>query len=245
MTLSLRARAAISRFAVFGAVVLASAGLTAPAAEAATPVYGDFSLMFSRSAGQYAPPGEQAFQWAWSPQSATESQISWGDPKTWPPSYAEHFLRDGDWVLLDGWGGNGTYYTQRVTSEELCHGTACTPLPSDGGRQHYVQWTVPSEDYRLVANGTVTEQSSGKSFQFRHAQTWGAPAPCSSARFGARTCVTQSESWSDDNGLPAGSPIRETLRRDIKIAKGLGMAFAIDQQVPSPWHAEATEYWNW
>ncbi|MFI5588816.1 hypothetical protein ACIA5G_27440 [Amycolatopsis sp. NPDC051758] len=227
------------------AVVVSAAAVVAAPAQAASPVYGDFSMMFQRSAGQYAPPGEKAYQWAWSPQSATESQISWGDPVSWPPSYAEHFVRDGDWVLLDGWGGNGTYYTERVTSESLCLGGACTALPSHGGQQHYVRWTVPASDYRLVADGVVTEQSSGKTFRFRHTQTWGAPAPCSSARFGARTCITQSESWSSDQDLPAGSPIRETLRRDIKIARGLGMAFSIDQQVESPWHAEATEYWKW
>ncbi|WIX88692.1 hypothetical protein [Amycolatopsis sp. DG1A-15b] len=229
--------------AVFAAALLAV--VFAPPAQAASPVYGDFSLMFRRSAGQYAPPGEKAYQWAWSPQSATESQISWGDPASWPPSSAEHFLRSGDWVLLDGWGDNGTYYTERVTSESLCRGSACTAIPSDGGRQHYVRWTVPSSDYRLVAEGTVTEQSSGRSFRFRHEQTWGAPAPCSSAKFGARTCVKQSESWSSDQDLPDGSPLRETLRRDIRIAKGLGMAFTIDQQVDVPWHAVATEYWNW
>lgn len=229
--------------AVLAALLMIS--VLAPPAQAAGPTYGDFSMMFQRSAGQYAPPGEKAFQWAWSPQSATESQISWGDPVAWPPSYAEHFLRSGDWVLLDGWGGNGTYYTERVTSESLCQGSACTPIPSDGGRQHYVRWSVPSSDYRLVAEGTVTEQSSGKTFRFKHEQTWHAPAPCSSARFGARTCVTQSESWWDDKDLPAGSPIRETKRRDIRIARGLGMAFTIDQQVESPWHAEATAYWNW
>ncbi|WP_370939453.1 hypothetical protein [Amycolatopsis sp. cg13] len=229
--------------AVFAAVL--ATAFAAPPAQAASPVYGDFSLMFQRSAGQYAPPGEKAFQWAWSPQSATESQITWGDPVTWPPATAEHFVRSGDWVLLDGWDGNGTYYTERVTEESACTGSTCTPIPSDGGRQHYVRWTVPSTDYRLIARGTITEKSSGKVVHFEHLQTWGAPAPCSNARFGARTCVTQTETWSDDNGLPAGSPIRKTLHRSIKIAKGLGMAFAIDQDVPSPWHAQATEYWNW
>ncbi|MBB4685297.1 hypothetical protein [Amycolatopsis jiangsuensis] len=239
----MKSRAVRTAVVLFSAA-LATAGLITPAV-AAAPVYGDFSMMFGRTAGQYAPPGEAAFQWAWNPQSATESHISWGDLQSWPPGDAEHFVHEGDWVLLDGWEGNGTYYTQRVTSESLCHGDECTPIPSDGGRQHYVQWTVPAQDYRLVAEGTVTEQSSGKTFRFRHAQTWGAPAPCSSARFGERTCITQSESWSEDKDSPAGSPLHETLRRDIRIAQGLGMAFSIDQQVPSPWHAEATEYWNW
>ncbi|ADJ43769.1 hypothetical protein AMES_1945 [Amycolatopsis mediterranei S699] len=231
------------RTAAFAALL--AVVVLAPPAQAAAAVYGDFSLMFQRSAGQYAPPGEKAFQWAWSPQSATESEISWGDPVAWPPSYAEHFIRSGDWILLDGWGGNGTYYTERVTSESFCRGSTCSPISSDGGRQHYVRWNVPSSDYRLVADGTVTEQGSGRPFRFRHEQTWGAPAPCGSARFGAQTCVTQTETWSDDKDLPAGSPIRRTLHRSIKIAKGLGMAFAIDQDVPSAWHAEATAYWKW
>jgi hypothetical protein len=232
--------------AVFAAVAaILTATVAAPPAQAASPVYGDFSLMFQRSAGQFAPPGEKANQWAWSPQSATESQISWGDPAAWPPSYAEHFVRDGNWVLLDGWGDNGTYYTERVTSESICQSGICAPLPSHGGQQHYVRWTVLPSDYQLIAEGTVTERGSGKTFRFKHAQTWHAPAPCSSAQFGTRTCITQSESWSSDQNLPAGSPIRETLRRDIRIAQGLGMAFTIDQQVESPWHAEATEYWKW
>ncbi|MDT7804510.1 MAG: hypothetical protein QOI78_7943 [Actinomycetota bacterium] len=233
------------RKALCVAAVLPAAAFAAPPAQAASPVYGDFSLMFQRSAGQFAPPGEKAYQWAWSPQSATESQISWGDPAAWPPSYAEHFVRDGNWVLLDGWDDNGTYYTERVAGESICQSGICQPLPSHGGRQHYVRWTVLPADYQLSAEGTVTERGSGRTFRFKHVQTWHAPAPCSSAKFGTRTCITQSESWSSDQNLPAGSPIRETLRRDIRIAQGLGMAFTIDQQVESPWHAEATEYWNW
>lgn len=180
-------------------------------------------------------------------QSATVSYISWGDPKTWPPDYAEHFSHDGDWVLVDGWSGNGTYYRQRVSSESLCDGAGhnCVPLPSAGGLQHYVQWTAPAANCQLKAVGTVTEESSGKHFDFVHNQTWGAPAPCSNARYGARTCVTQTESWSDNNHLAPGAPLVETVRRSVKIAKGLGMAFVNDTQVPITWHAEGTEYWNW
>ncbi|MEC3980314.1 hypothetical protein [Amycolatopsis sp. H20-H5] len=237
-----------SRAAAVCASVLALGGVLVPAADAATPsTYGDFSMMFKQSAGQFKPSDGSAFQWTWAPKSATESWVAWGDPKTWPPAGSEHFLRAGDWVLLDGWSGNGTYYSQRVTSESSCDGAGanCAAIPSDGGRQHYVRWNVPTSNYRLKAVGTITEQSSGKVIDFSHTQTWGAPHACHNARHPAQTCITQSEAWADNNGLPTGSPIRETLRRDIQIAAGLGVAFTIDQQVPSPWHAEGTDYWMW
>jgi hypothetical protein len=66
----------------------------------------------------------------------------WGDPKTWPPKSAEHFLRDGDWALLDGHtdgAGRPLTQIQRVTSEKL-GASSCTgmqPLSSVGARQHY------------------------------------------------------------------------------------------------------------
>jgi hypothetical protein len=55
---------------------------------------------------------------------------------------AEHFLRDGDWALLDGHtdgAGRPLTQIQRVTSEKL-GASSCTgmqPLSSVGGRQHY------------------------------------------------------------------------------------------------------------
>src|SRR3954468_15012170 len=73
----------------------------APAPTAET--YGQYSLMFEKSAGQYWAGGTAAGQWAWTPLTATTSDISWGDPKSWPPKSAEHFIHDGDWVLLDGY----------------------------------------------------------------------------------------------------------------------------------------------
>jgi hypothetical protein len=90
---------------------------TAPAAAApvvqASENYGQYSLMFERSAGQYWAGGAAAGQWAWTPLSAAESDISWGDPKTWPPKSAEHFIHDGGWVLLDGYNdGAGRPLTQ-------------------------------------------------------------------------------------------------------------------------------------
>ena len=84
--------------------------------------WNDYSLMHARAAGQFWSGGMVAGQWAWSPQSASSSDISWGDPAFWPPSYGEKLLlsADGQWVLLDGFSeGTGlpTRNVQRVTSE--------------------------------------------------------------------------------------------------------------------------------
>ena len=99
--------------------------------------YGQYSLMFERSAGQYFAGQTAAGQWAWTPLSATESDISWGDPKTWPPKSAEHFIHDGEWVLLDGYNdGAGRPLTQiqRVTSEKVgdanCANLQRSPQPA-------------------------------------------------------------------------------------------------------------------
>jgi hypothetical protein len=203
-------------------------------------------MMFQRTAGQYAASDGTAYQWAWSPKSAAESHMSWGDPKAWPPSAAEHFIHAGDGVLLDGWGGNGTYYRQQATRSTLFDAAAsnCVGLPSDSDRQHDLKWNVAAAAYRLRAVDTITEESSGRSFDFMHTQTRGAPAPCSNTRLGAQTCVTQAEAWSDNNHLPPGTRVVESFRRTSNIAKGLGMSFVNDTQVPATWHVEATQNWN-
>jgi hypothetical protein len=225
------------------AVVL---GGTAIPAQAAGQTYGDFSRIFARSAGQYWADNQVAGQWTWNPQSATESRISWGDPAAWPPDYAETFLRSGDWVLLDGWSGNGTYYTVRVTKEQIgdasCNGL--TTVPSDGGRQHYARWTVPGQAYCLKAWGKITERSSGKVVDFGHTQIWSPPAACGNRYFSGQTCVKQWESWWDNNGAP-GTPIVRRLERDQYLAKGIGMAFRIQQYYPSPWLADLRYHWTW
>jgi hypothetical protein len=90
------------------AAVLASAMLATAvvpgtaAARTSAENYGEYSLMFEKAASQYYAGGTAAGQWAWAPLSATESDISWGDANAWPPKSAEHFIHDGDWVLLDG-----------------------------------------------------------------------------------------------------------------------------------------------
>ena len=109
--------------------VLAHAGTGPGLAHAATgQTYGGYARIFAKSAGQYYSGGQVAGQWTWSPQSGTTSDISWGDPASWPPPSAEHFIRRGNWVELAGYsGGQGQPVTevQRVTSDKIgdagCH----------------------------------------------------------------------------------------------------------------------------
>ena len=108
--------------------------------------YGEYSMMSQRHAGQFYSGGSLAGQWSWTPHG-DESEVLWGDPSKWPPDSAEHFIHSGDWVVLDGWRSFGKYYVQRV-NRELIGDTSCrnmTPLPSDGARQHYVQWNIPAQ----------------------------------------------------------------------------------------------------
>jgi hypothetical protein len=202
--------------------------------------------MFTRSAGQYWSGEQVAGQWAWSPDSGTESKISWGDPAKWPPNSAERFAHSGKWVLLDGWSGNGTDYTLRVTREEIGDVNCANmqALPSDGGRQHYVQWTIPTRAYCLKAWGTITEQSSGKVVDFGHTQIWSPPATCSNPYHSEKMCVKQWESWWDNQSAP-DTPIAKRLERDQFIAKDIGMAFSIQQYYPSDWRADLRHFWNW
>jgi hypothetical protein len=207
--------------------------------------YGEYSLMTQRHAGQFYADGSPAGQWSWTPRSE-ESEVWWGDPSKWPPDSVEHFVHVGNWVLLDGWHSLGTYYVQRV-NRELIGDEDCrnmTPLPSDGGRQHYVQWKIATRVYCLQAWGTITEQSSGKTVDFFHSQVWSPPSTCRNVYLGARTCIRQEESWWDNNGSP-GAPIMHKLDRSVYLARGLGMGFVIDQTYPHSWHAELHSDWAW
>jgi len=204
--------------------------------------YADFSRITERSAGQFGPPGQPPSQWSWRTDGPGEYSISWDKDE---PESRERFIRSGDgtWLLLDGWSDNGTYYRQRVTSESRGDGNCSnmTAIPPDGGRQHYVQWNVPGESYCLDVHGTITEQSSGKRFNFRHRQVWSPPTPCSNKEFPGRVCIKQHEIWWDDNQ----HPMRVTLDRDQYLAKGLGMAFTIVQRQPTPWSAELRNVWTY
>lgn len=207
--------------------------------------YGDYSLMDKRHAGQFYADGSIAGQWAWTPHG-DESEVRWGDPAKWPPDSAERFIHTGEWVLLDGWRSFGSYYVQRVHRELIGDGSCqnMTPIPSDGDREHYVLWRIPPQAYCLQAWGTITEQSTGKTVDFYHSQVWSPPSTCENTFFGVRTCISQRESWSDNNGAP-GAPIARKLERTVFLARGIGMGFLIDQTYPYPWRAELRSDWEW
>jgi hypothetical protein len=196
---------------------------------------GDYSMMFTKSYGLYGPNGSQAYEWAWSPQSATESQISWGPAwTTVPPTNREVFVRSGDWVTLTGWYDNGTFYRLTVTTEWQAAAdcrTGRTALPV-GGPQHYVRWTLPATAYCLFAAGTITEVSSGKVRHFEHQQLWSPPAT---------NQISQWESWSDD----ASGAMTLTLERTQWLTHGKGPAQRIVQTTPSAWTATANSTGRW
>lgn len=232
----------ITVLAVLAGLVL----LPPPAGTAATSsTYADFSMMNVRSAGQYWSGSQVGGQWSWSPQSATESRVAWGDPAKWPPTYNEQMIRDGDWLTLTGWFDNGTFYKVQTTSEWQA-GPDCmtgrTYLPT-GGPQHYVRWTIPTAAYCLYAEGTITEQSSGKIMRFVHQQLWGPPAACPASPYGvaAASCISQRESWSDN----IGTPFALKLDRTAWLARGQGMARRIVQTFPSAWSADLKYFWRW
>lgn len=226
-------------------VLLASLLFARPVATAESEDYGQYSMMNRRHAGQFYAGGKLAGQWSWTPQG-DESEVLWGDPSRWPPASAERFIRAGNWVLLDGWRDHGTYYVQRVHRELIGDGSCrnLVPVPSDGGRQHYVQWTIPRKAYCLQAWGTITEQFSGKTVDFSHTQVWSPPSSCHNAYLGAQTCIRQWESWSDNKESP-GAPITRKLERSVSLARGIGMGFVIDQSYPHSWRAELHSGWTW
>lgn len=224
------------------------------AAKAPPPVigivelWGDYSMMDHRRAGQLWSDGVAVSQFAWSPQPNGESHVFWGDPAAWPPDSAEHFYVEGKWVMLDGWGNGNVYYTQRMTQEQMCDASCnnCQTI-STGGAQHYALWEVPKTAYCLKADGVITEHPSGLNFRFGHTQVYFPPAPCSNTWITGRMCIRQWESWWDANG----TPYQRKLERDQYLAKGLGNGFIIqtyynhDTGGPTNWRAEGRWYWDY
>ena len=229
--------------------LLASCG--APAHAAAAPTWGSYSMMLTGgvaghgAAGQFWSGDQAGGKWEWDTISTTEAHVYWGDPAKWPPSYHEQFIRSGDWVTLPGWFDNGTFYAVKTSVEWQAAAdcrTGRTYLPT-GGPQHYVRWTVPGTTYCLYAEGTITEQSTGTIVHFVHQQVWSPPAACGTNAYGltAPSCISQWESWSDDNG----APMRLKLERTATLAQGLGMNFRIRQTFPSVWGADLRWVRSW
>jgi hypothetical protein len=205
--------------------------------------YDAYALLNQRAAGQYWSGGQVAGQWAWSPQTPTVSDIQWGDPAAWPPPTFERFERVGDWVMMLGYGDNsGTFLKQVVTAEWSGPSlSTLTPLPVDSQqRQRYTRWTIPTQSYSMVAEGTMDWQ--GTLIHWRHQQTWSPPGSVSNAYFSARQCIRQAEVWWDDLGT-AGQMV-EKVRRDHYLARGLGVAYKIVDQLHT-WQADGRYYWRW
>jgi hypothetical protein len=217
--------------------VFFAAACAAQTAPPAADVWGDYSLMNRPVTGEIWDDHQPASLYHWDVVSANESHVHWGNPRKWPVEHRERFIHSGDWVLLDGWWDHGTYYTQRVAQENLCDANCSSCRPLEGGVQHYAQWRIPDHGYCLQAEGTITERSSGKVIHFRHLQVYTPPAPCSNRSFAHATCITQHETWWDDNH----KEFQKTLDRTIYLAKGLGNGFRIEQTFPKPWHAELHE----
>ena len=205
------------------------ATLTPSASVNAVPTgetYADYTLMFQRSAGQHwnASSNTVSGQWAWSPQSATETRITWGHPSTWPSGTAERFSHDGQWVFLDGWQDSQVYQL-RTTVEWIANADCTTgrvPLVP-GGPQRYAKWNVDTQPYCMFAAGTIRQVSTGKLISFAHQQVW-SQETCANAYLGSRPCLKQVERWWDDNGTPWA----EKIYRTQWIGKGAGMAYRIE-----------------
>lgn len=237
-------------FAALALVMLALVPGPTPASAGTTSTYGDFSLMGKFSYGQvYATgTGEVGSQWAWAPQPDGTSRIMWGKP--WPagspPSYQEQFQHVGDWVLLNGWYDNGTFYRIRTTAEWKAAGdcrTGRTFIPT-GGPEHYALWTIPAADYCTYAEYTITEESSGRVIHAIHQQVWSPPAPCpkNAAPNALRKpgeiyvtvtdCIQQWESYASDQGR---APYDLAIQQEgtALLARGFGMGYQIRRSVPA------------
>jgi hypothetical protein len=199
--------------------------------------YADYTLMFQRSAGQHWN-NQAAGQWAWSPQSSTESSIYWGDPANWAAATSEKFIHDGDWVMLDGYQSD-TFYQVRTTVEWTADADCNTNRVSlaPGGAQRYAKWLVSPEPYCMFATGTITQTSTGKQVAWAHQQVWSLEQ-CSNDFLGTRSCLKQQERYWDDNL----SPWTEKVVRTQYIGKGAGMAYRVDD---GAFHAQLRYIWTW
>lgn len=237
--------------AVLLGVGLAAAATPAVAA-AASENYGEYSLMFRNSAGQlFDSDGRAASQWAWRPTGDRTSEVRWAVPADWnkPATGVEHFVRDGDWVHLDGFENKdtGTFYAQRVTSELIGDGNCANmaPLASNNGLQHYARWTIPTTAYCTIAKGTITSSKGGKATNFEHKQIWRPATTCTTRYQGNVRCIEQFETWADDNGHPWAVQIERTHRFGKGLGPGLSIHSTIGGGKPINWTADLRYTWTW
>ncbi len=200
-----------------------------------TRTWAEYSMMDRSVSGVLWADGQPASRFTWVPAGPSESHVFWGDPARWPPDYRERFIRQGEWAMLDGWWGNGTYYQLHMDQESICSVdcTGCRPLRA-GRAQHYVLWKAPLAGYCLRAQGRIVAESGAGTVRFAHDQVYVPNLPCSNAYVKQAKCLMQRETWSDDNGSAYGLK----LDRVSFLAAGLGPGFAIFQILPTVWRAE-------
>jgi hypothetical protein len=197
--------------------------------------------MSQRNAGQHwnASSNTTSGQWAWRPVNDKESWLTWGHSSTWPVGTTERFIRDDEWVRLDGWHDAGGNYELRTTVEWVadadCQANRASLVP--GGAQRYVKWEVPERSYCMFAAGTIRQVATNKLIAFAHQQVWSVEQ-CTNAYLGARACLKQVERWWDDNG----TPWTEKVNRAQWLGKGAGMAYRIDQHNNT---MELRYAWTW
>jgi hypothetical protein len=215
------------------ALLLLASCATPPATPPET--WADYSLMGTAATATLWADGAPASRYAWSAVAPDEAHIRWGVPQAWPPELRERFLVRGDWIMLDGWWDHGTYFKQEVTDNRWCDAQCnhCRSLPVPGP-QHYTRREVAAQGYCLKARGTIVNGATGARINFTHDQVYSPPAPCDNAALKDQRCITQHETWWDDNGSAFG----KKLERTILLAKGLGPGFVTAQTFPSDWRAE-------
>lgn len=220
--------------------------LATPVSANTEQTYGDYSLMFQRSAGQYWAQQESTAtgQWTWNPSGNT-SVISWGPAESWQRGgdwaqvKHEQFAYDGGWVWLDGFRDSVSFYELRTmvewTADADCQTNRVALVP--GGAQRYVKWTVDSRPYCLFAAGTLRQVTTGKLIAFAHQQVWSRET-CANRYLGQRLCLKQRETWWDDNG----SPWQVRQDRTQWIGRGAGMGYVIAEGAFRP---ELRYTWLW
>lgn len=274
---------ALSRIAL--AVLLATTAVVLPAsasagvARAQTPsTAADYQGFGTHKAGLFydnstgngscdAAAGGWSNMWTWDAASngtaaGSVANIRWGTNCPWgPPSDYEKFERssDGSWLLADGFGndGSGVFHSIDVTSETQgdinCANNVA--IPNDGGKQHYMKWTVPVGGYCLQTFGVihVDPAAGGGTVNFYHRQQWYWEGTCTHSPYYAdntQTCVKQHEQWADDNPANVGHGTLQGLPliqdRDNWMAKGKGQNYVHKNWLTTPtWVAYGKEYWSW
>lgn len=207
--------------------------------------YGEYSMMFSRQAGQFWSGSAPAGQWAWTPNAdGITSRISWGQPSDWPPGYYELFAVDSVWVYLEGFGDQktGEFLPQVVTSQVIHRrGHRATLAADPRARQRYALWTIPTYPYTIETVGYMTWE--GRRVDYEHTATWSPPVVTATIYHPGLSAIKQTEVWRDNLGDPGG-PLVIRHDRDHWMARTAGPAWLIQDRLHS-WRADLRYWWQW